>query len=159
VAGCTSDGDSLQATGSQPVYCDVNSDGYLTPLDAVRVINVLNDPVSQAEGEVGGNLVPGLIVAVGHTAASQDTAGLRSLSPTATTSSGAIVQRRDEVLSVWATPTVEEELLDSLATDRRSRFMDGDAETDEETGLLSVEELLGDVAGDHFGKLMRSGRA
>jgi hypothetical protein len=133
---------------SRPVYYDVNNDGYLTPVDALQVINILNVPDTEAEGEAEGNLVPGMVVAVEQIATSPDTAGLASLSPSATASSGAIVQRRDEVFSGWATPTVEDELADSLAGDSRGRSTGGDAQLEEVIDLLSADALLSDAMGD-----------
>ena len=129
----------------QSMYYDVNNDGHLSPLDAIQVINFLNTPVSEAEGEAKESLVPGVILAVEQVAASPDTAGLASLSPSVITRSEAIVQGRDEVFSAWATPTVENDVLDSLVLGNGVRCMDGDAPLDENTDWLAVDELLGDV--------------
>ncbi len=129
----------------QPMYYDVNNDGHLSPLDVIQVVNLLNTPVSAAEGEAKASLVPGVFLAVGQIVASPDTAGLASLSPGVTTSSEAIVQGREEVFSAWATPTVENDMLDSLVLANGVRCVDGDAALEENSDWLAVDKLLGDV--------------
>jgi hypothetical protein len=135
---------------SRPVYYDVNNDSYLTPVDALQVINILNVPATEAEGEAAGNLVPGVIVSVNPSTGSQDSAGVTSLASRAATTGGAIVARRQEMLPVWAMPTVEDDLLDVLAIARKSPFIDGDAQMEDDVSLLSADDLLGDALGDHL---------
>lgn len=134
--------------GSEWIYYDVNNDGYLTPLDAMRVINVLNDPVPQTEGEAAGNLAPGVMAAVEPIAAAQNTASLGMFGRSAATDGGATIQRQDEVFSGWSTPILEDGLVDLLASDDRTRRMDPDGEKEEDTDLLSADELLSDAPTD-----------
>lgn len=125
-------------------YFDVNNDGYLTPLDAMRVINVLNAPFSPAEGEAGGNLAPGVVAAMEPIAAAQNTASRAAFSPSAATDRGATVPRQDAVFSGWSTPIVEDGLVDVLAGGHRTRRVDADGDREEDMDLLSVDDLLSD---------------
>jgi hypothetical protein len=54
------------------------------------------------------------------------------------------------MLPVWAMPTVEDDLLDVLAIARKSPFIDGDAQMEDDVSLLSADDLLGDALGDHL---------
>jgi hypothetical protein len=137
----------------QSMYYDVNNDGHLSPLDVIQVINVLNDPVAETEGEAEKNLALGVIVDVEPIATGQETPRLTAFSPRAATDRGcekiglapsrngenpgksavakvpvpffsqphsdANVRRPDDVFSAWATPTVEDELVDWLAIDSK----------------------------------------
>ena len=126
--------------GSEWLYYDVNNDGYLTPLDAIRVINVLNDPVSEAEGEAEENPASRVIVALEPIATAQKTSGPMAFSPSAAIDPDANVQQLADVISAWETPAVEDELVDLLAIDSRVRSTDGDAQLDDVIDLLSADE-------------------
>jgi hypothetical protein len=142
-----------EAAGQHSYYCDVNNDGYVTPLDALGVINILNDPVAEAEGEAARNLPRQLIVDVEPIATAQETPHLTAFSPGAATDSDTNVQRPDDVFSPWATPTVEDELLDWLAIDSKGHSTDGDAQMDDVIDLLSADALRSGAIGDSLSLL------
>ena len=135
-------------TVTRTMYYDVNNDGYLTPVDVVRVINVLNAPVLAPEGEAGEEPAYGLMVAIAQISPAQAAASLASLSPSAPAANEAIIQRQDEVFSGWSTPIVEDGLVDVLASGDRTRRTDADGEKEEDTDLLSADELLSDALTD-----------
>ncbi|NLF71919.1 MAG: hypothetical protein GX575_23050 [Candidatus Anammoximicrobium sp.] len=129
-------------------YFDVNNDGYLTPLDLVRVVNVLNSPVTRAEGEAGVNLASGVTAAWEPNAAARNTGSPAAFPPSAATDGGATVQRQDEVFSGWSTPILEDGLVDVLASGDRTRRTDADQEMKGDTDLLLADALLANAMDD-----------
>lgn len=133
---------------TRTLYYDVNNDGYLTPVDVVRVINVLNAAVPAPDGEAGEDPASGPMMAIAQISPAQAVASPASFSPGAPVADGAKIQRQDEVFSGWSTPILEDGLVDVLASDDRTRRMDADGEKEEDTDLLSADELLSDAPTD-----------
>jgi hypothetical protein len=127
-----------EAAGQHSYYCDVNNDGLVTAIDALHVINLLNDPVVAAEGEAESDPACEAVVVVHQGALSLETPSQSGLSPSIAANSRTIAQRQDEIFSVWTMPIVEDETLDALANNRSGSYLDADDDTD----LPNVDQIL-----------------
>lgn len=132
-------GEERSATDPDHTFPDANGDGIHSPLDVLVIINRLNQR-SPAEGEAS--------IMAARPLPTYNSSG--ELPASAAPSSETNLQPRDEMLSAWAMPTLEDELLDSLTGDHQARPMDDEGDMKEQTDLLSVDELLDNTMRNHW---------